>query len=153
MSTTHMPGGVCCGTACGSGLRQLLVVACAPSELAAVDEIQGARDERGLVGGEEADELRDLLGLAEAIDDLGRDERPLGGHRIRGGVGRDTTLRNIGGAHNKTTAQVALRWLLQQERVSAIPKATSEEHLGENLDVFDFELSNEEMDRISSLGH
>jgi 2,5-diketo-D-gluconate reductase B len=40
---------------------------------------------------------------------------------------------------------------LQQENVCAIPKATSEEHLNENLDVFDFELSDEEMDRIFSL--
>jgi diketogulonate reductase-like aldo/keto reductase len=47
---------------------------------------------------------------------------------------------------------VALRWLVQQDKVCAIPKATSEEHLGENLDVFDFELSAEEMDRIYSLG-
>jgi 2,5-diketo-D-gluconate reductase B len=47
---------------------------------------------------------------------------------------------------------VALRWLVQQEKVSAIPKATGEEHLRENLDVFDFELSGEEMDRVFSLG-
>jgi len=70
----------------------------------------------------------------------------------RGGVGRDTTLREIGDAHGKTATQVALRWLVQQDKVCAIPKATSEEHLRENLDVFDFELSTEEMDRISSVG-
>ncbi len=69
----------------------------------------------------------------------------------RGGVQDDATLREIGEAHNKTATQVALRWLVQQDKVSAIPKATSEEHLKENLDVFDFELSEEEMDRISSL--
>jgi diketogulonate reductase-like aldo/keto reductase len=69
----------------------------------------------------------------------------------RGGVQGDATLKEIGEAHGKTEAQVALRWLVQQERVSAIPKATSEEHLGENLDVFDFELSGEEMERVSSL--
>ncbi|CAN5852389.1 aldo/keto reductase [soil metagenome] len=69
----------------------------------------------------------------------------------RGGVQDDATLREIGEAHNKTATQVALRWLVQQDKVSAIPKATSEEHLKENLDVFDFELSAEEMDRISSL--
>ena len=48
--------------------------------------------------------------------------------------------------------QAALRWLLQQDKVCAIPKATGEEHLRENLDVFAFELSDEEMDRIFSLG-
>ena len=69
----------------------------------------------------------------------------------RGGVGDDATLREIGEAHGKTATQVALRWLVQQEKVSAIPKATSEEHLEENLDVFDFDLSGGEMDRVFSL--
>ena len=69
----------------------------------------------------------------------------------RGGVQGDATLKEIGEVHGKTEAQVTLRWLVQQEKVSAIPKATSEEHLGENLDIFDFELSGEEMERVSSL--
>ena len=69
----------------------------------------------------------------------------------RGGVQDDATLREMGEAHAKTATQVALRWLVQQDKVSAIPKATSEEHLEENLDVFDFELSEEEMARIASL--
>jgi diketogulonate reductase-like aldo/keto reductase len=46
---------------------------------------------------------------------------------------------------------VALRWLVQQEKVAAIPKAASEENLKGNLDIFDFELTNEEMDRIFAL--
>jgi diketogulonate reductase-like aldo/keto reductase len=70
----------------------------------------------------------------------------------RGGVQKDTTLREIGDAHGKTATQAALRWLVQQDKVCAIPKATGEEHLRENLDVHDFELSAEEMDRIFSLG-
>ena len=69
----------------------------------------------------------------------------------RGGVQDDATLLEIGEAHSKTATQVALRWLLQQDKVSAIPKATSEEHLRENLNVFDFELTEEEMLSISSL--
>ena len=64
----------------------------------------------------------------------------------------DATLQEIGEAHGKSAAQVALRWLVQQEKVSAIPKATGEDHLRANLDVFDFELSDEEMDRVSALG-
>jgi diketogulonate reductase-like aldo/keto reductase len=40
---------------------------------------------------------------------------------------------------------------VQQEKVSAIPKATGEDHLRANLDVFDFGLTNEEMGRVSSL--
>ncbi|MDQ3925900.1 MAG: aldo/keto reductase [Actinomycetota bacterium] len=69
----------------------------------------------------------------------------------RGAVLNDRTLEEIGEAHGKTPAQVALRWLVQQEKVAAIPKATSEAHLKSNLDVFDFELSDDEMERISGL--
>ena len=69
----------------------------------------------------------------------------------RGDVLEDRTLREIGEAHGKTPVQVSLRWLVQQEKVAPIPKATSEEHLRGNLDVFDFELSGEEMGRISGL--
>ncbi len=89
----------------------------------------------------------ELLAQAREMDYLLTAYRPLS----RGGVEDDATLREIGEAHGKTAAQVALRWLVQQEKVSAIPKATGEEHLEANLDVFDFELSEEEMDRVSSL--
>jgi 2,5-diketo-D-gluconate reductase B len=89
-----------------------------------------------------------LLGQARGMDYLLVAYRPLS----RGGVGGDATLREVGEAHGKTATQVALRWLVQQEKVSAIPKATGEGHLRANLDVFDFELSGEEMDRVSSLG-
>jgi len=88
-----------------------------------------------------------LLDQARALDYLLIAYRPLS----RGGVEDDATLHEIGEAHDKTAAQVALRWLVQQEKVAAIPKATGEEHLRANLDVFDFELSNEEMVRVSSL--
>lgn len=88
-----------------------------------------------------------LLDQARQMDYLLVAYKPLS----RGSVGSAEALAEIGGAHNKTAAQVALRWLLQQEKVSAIPKATGDEHLRSNLDVFDFELSEEEMDRVSSL--
>src|ERR671912_2658870 len=89
-----------------------------------------------------------LLDQAQKLDHLLTAYTPLS----RGGVQGDATLREIGEAHGKTATQVTLRWLVQQEKVSAIPKATSEEHLRENLAIFDFELSDEEMDRIFSLG-
>ena len=66
----------------------------------------------------------------------------------KGRVSKDATLREIGEFHGKTPAQVALRWLIQQEKVAAIPKAASEDHLRSNLDIFDFELSDEEMEHI-----
>ncbi len=89
-----------------------------------------------------------LLDQAQASDYLLVAYRPLS----RGGVERDATLREIGEVHGKTAAQVALRWLVQQEKVAAIPKATGEEHLRSNLDVFDFRLTQGEMDRVSALG-
>ena len=65
-----------------------------------------------------------------------------------GGVLNDPILTDIGERYEKTAAQVTLRWLVQQPNVLTVPKATSREHLAENLDVFDFELTDEEMDRI-----
>lgn len=69
----------------------------------------------------------------------------------KGRAANDAILQEIGSAHDKTPAHVALRWLVQQDKVAAIPKASSEEHLKANLDIFDFELSDEEMDRIFAL--
>lgn len=66
----------------------------------------------------------------------------------RGGVVGHNVLGAIGENHDKTAPQVAIRWLLQQDGVVAIPKATSTEHLAANLDVFDFELSDAEMTSI-----
>lgn len=60
----------------------------------------------------------------------------------------DPVLEEIGRRYGKSAAQVALRWLVQQEGVCAIPKATSHEHLETNLEVFDFELTPEEMQRV-----
>ena len=89
----------------------------------------------------------DLLEQAKEMDYLLTAYRPLS----KGTILNDETLQEIAEAHVKTPAQVALRWLIQQEKVAAIPKATSEDHLKSNLDVFDFELSEEEMERIFGL--
>lgn len=66
----------------------------------------------------------------------------------RGALVGDDLLSTIGERYDKTAVQVALRWLLQQEGVVAIPKATSRNHVAENLDVFDFSLTDTEMARI-----
>ena len=73
--------------------------------------------------------------------------RPLG----KGSVGDEPVLREIADAHSKTPAQVALRWLIEQPSVSAVPKSSSPERRRENLDVFDFELSDQERARIDAL--
>jgi 2,5-diketo-D-gluconate reductase A len=62
----------------------------------------------------------------------------------------DPTLAEIGAAHEKSVAQVVLRWLIQRDGV-VIPKSVRPERMRENFDVFDFELSTEEMERIAAL--
>ncbi|MBA2637782.1 MAG: aldo/keto reductase [Solirubrobacterales bacterium] len=69
----------------------------------------------------------------------------------RGKVHDDPVLQEIGEAHGKTAGQVALRWLLDQPLVSAIPKASSHERRAQNLAVFDFALGEEERSRIAHL--
>lgn len=63
----------------------------------------------------------------------------------------NTTLKEIGEEYGKSPAQISLRWLIEQENVVAIPKASSEEHIRENFDVFDFQLSDEHFNEIDDL--
>ncbi|MGY6499807.1 MAG: aldo/keto reductase [Acidimicrobiales bacterium] len=60
-------------------------------------------------------------------------------------------MAEIGDAHGKTPQQVALRWLLQQPKVSPIPRSSNPDRRAQNHDVFDFELSEDEMARISEV--
>lgn len=69
----------------------------------------------------------------------------------KGRIKNDRTLAGIGQTYGKTAAQVCLRWLVQQN-VSAIPRTSRIERLSENFDIFDFELSSEEMAQISGMG-
>jgi diketogulonate reductase-like aldo/keto reductase len=63
---------------------------------------------------------------------------------------QDPVIGDIAKAHDKTPAQVMLRWHLQQHR-SVIPKSTKPQRIAENIDVFDFELSTEELAAIDAL--
>jgi len=58
-------------------------------------------------------------------------------------------LKSIADAHNKSIAQVILRWHVQLGAIP-IPKAASKEHQAANLNIFDFELTESEMQIISS---
>lgn len=69
----------------------------------------------------------------------------------RGRVYGDQRLVRIGRRHGKTAGQVALRWLLQQPGVVAIPRSGNPLHIAENFDVFDFVLSADEMTSIETL--
>ena len=72
-----------------------------------------------------------------------------------GGQGTDSIVKSnlltaIGAKYNKTAAQVALRWLTQRGIV-AIPKSSHKERMAQNLDIFDFTLSAEEMEQIAAM--
>ncbi|HEX3241850.1 MAG TPA: aldo/keto reductase [Solirubrobacterales bacterium] len=62
----------------------------------------------------------------------------------------DETIASIAAAHGKSPAQAILRWHLQLGDI-VFPKSSTPERIRENIDVFDFELSAEEMDRIEGL--
>ena len=68
-----------------------------------------------------------------------------------GRVARDPVLQEIGRAEGRSAAQVALRWLVQQASVCAIPGSSNPEHVRANMGVEDFALTAEEMAGIGSL--
>jgi 2,5-diketo-D-gluconate reductase B len=69
----------------------------------------------------------------------------------KGRVADDPVLREIGAHHGKSASQVALRWLVQQHNVAAIPKTASRQRARANLEIFDIVLSAGEMARIRGL--
>jgi diketogulonate reductase-like aldo/keto reductase len=73
---------------------------------------------------------------------------PLGAGR---GLLDEPALKAAAQAHGRTPAQIALRWHVQQEGVAAIPRSSKVENIRDNLDVFDFRLSDNEMRQISAL--
>lgn len=68
----------------------------------------------------------------------------------RGSAKNDAVLAHIGKAHGKTAAQVSLRYLVQQE-IGVIPRTAKIERLDENLSIFDFTLTDDEMSEIARL--
>jgi 2,5-diketo-D-gluconate reductase B len=69
----------------------------------------------------------------------------------RGRLFDDPVLNAIAGARGRTVAQVVLRWLVQQGGIAPIPRSSNPARIAQNLDVFDFELSADEMARIHAL--
>jgi diketogulonate reductase-like aldo/keto reductase len=69
----------------------------------------------------------------------------------KGRIKSDPTLAGLGRLHRKSPAQICLRWLVQQN-VAAIPRTSKIERLSENIEIFDFELSDDEMSEISAMG-
>lgn len=60
-------------------------------------------------------------------------------------------LQELANHYNKSPAQIALRWLIEQENVITIPKSSSREHLKANIEVFDFTLTDEHFEQIDEL--
>ncbi len=74
---------------------------------------------------------------------------PLAQHRI-GEIINNPIVRAIAQRYRKTPTQVALRYLVQREIV-IIPKTTSKERMKENIDIFDFSLSSEDMEKLKMI--
>lgn len=87
-----------------------------------------------------------LIGTARALDSSLTAWSPL----AQGKIADDAVIGDIARAHGKTNGQIALRWIIQQG-VIAIPRSAKESRAAENFDIFDFDLSAEEMARIGAL--
>jgi diketogulonate reductase-like aldo/keto reductase len=70
----------------------------------------------------------------------------------QGNILQDAMLKEIAKKYGKTTAQVCLRWAIEKN-IIAIPKASSKEHLLENMQLFDWKLENKDTEKIDSMGN
>lgn len=75
---------------------------------------------------------------------------PLGGAMSNGALFEDPVIRHIAEAHGKTPAQIILRWHMQ-EGFSAIPGASNPDYIKENIEIFDFELTDKDMAQMRGL--
>ncbi len=69
----------------------------------------------------------------------------------RGAVFKNSVLKSIAKKYNKYPGQVALKWLIDQDDVVAIPKSSKPKHIKSNFEIFDFELSEEDKKEIEAL--
>ena len=69
---------------------------------------------------------------------------------MKGDVVNEPTLNELANKYNKTPAQIVLRWDLQND-VVVIPKSVNENRIKENSNIFDFEISEEDMKKIDAL--
>ena len=75
---------------------------------------------------------------------------PLGGRDSKGEILRDPVINEIAKSHGKSAAQVIIRWHIQKG-FCVVPGSSNPKHIQENIEVFDFELSPEEMAKMASL--
>ena len=75
---------------------------------------------------------------------------PLGGRQSNGLILKDKTINKIAKSHKKSPAQIILRWHIQKGFIT-IPGASNPDYIKENIDIFDFSLSDKEMEKIHKL--
>lgn len=91
---------------------------------------------------------RETRELCKAHDIRVESWSPIGGSK--GNLLNDPEIADIAKGHGKSAAQVVLRWHIQNDLI-VIPKSVHQERIAENIDVFDFALSDEDMTRLSNL--
>ncbi|MBQ9712217.1 MAG: aldo/keto reductase [Bacteroidales bacterium] len=92
----------------------------------------------------------DIKAQCEKYGIILEDWFPLGGQMSQGALFEDPVIKEIAAAHGKTPVQVILRWHIQDGR-SAIPGSKTPSHIDENIDIFDFELTAADMQKLRSI--
>ncbi len=92
-------------------------------------------------------DMEPMLNYCRENDVLLTAYSPLG----RGKVLERKELSDIAAKYGKTPGQIALKWLIDQENVLAIPKAGSEDHLKENIQLFDWSLKRDDLEVLNQL--
>lgn len=92
----------------------------------------------------------DLKALGEKYGTIVESWFPLGGIENKGKLLENEIIKEIAKKHGKTTAQVILRWHIQNDYV-AIPGSADEKEISENIDIFDFELTDEDLEKMQKL--
>ena len=92
----------------------------------------------------------DLKAFGEKYGTIVESWFPLGGIDNKGKLLDNDIIKEIAAEHGKTTAQVILRWHIQNDYV-AIPGSADEKEIAENFDIFDFELTDEDLEKMQKL--
>ena len=109
-------------------------------------------EQKPMVNQLECNALTQQTGIEPILNEFGTKMMawyPLGGQGADGIV-KSELLTSIGAEYNKTAAQVALRWLTQRGIV-AIPKSSHKERMAQNINIFDFSLSDDDMAEIAKM--
>lgn len=98
-------------------------------------------------------EYHPLLGQFDLLDYAAENDLMVAAYSplAQGEVLKNSLLQKLAEKYGKTSAQIALRWLIEQEQVVVLPKASTKQHLEENLDIYDFILEDDDFYAIDEL--